>query len=285
MTERICRYKMPDNSFGYGHNKDTNPSQRDFILHNHSEYEILIFLKGNAEFIVEGNIYELSPMDIIITRPDEMHHILLTNHKVYERIVFHIDASFFENEEYKKYLEIFLNRKSGEGNLIRKETAKSAEVFDTVVRLEKYMKEPEKDNSLVIRCVMTELLHQLNNMKFSDGKVQNQTVKNVISYINEHLGEDLNLDLLSSEFFVSKHHLCRCFKSCTGFTVNRYITYRRIMMVKELHQNGKNLSEASSEAGFSGYSNFYKAYVKETGYSPTVGMSGNDTNSMLNEYK
>ncbi len=284
MLERICKYKMPDNSFGYGHNKDINPSQRDFILHNHSEYEILIFLKGNAEFIVEGNVYELSPMDIIITRPDEMHYIQLTNYKVYERIVFHIDASFFENAEYKKYLEIFLNRKSGEGNLIRKETAKSAEVFDTIVRLEKYMKETEKDNSLVIRCVMTELLHQLNNMKFSDGKVQNQTVKNVISYINEHLGEDLNLDLLAGEFFVSKHHLCRCFKTCTGFTVNRYITYRRIMMVKELHRKGKSLSEASNEAGFSGYSNFYKAYVKETGYSPTVGMSSNDTNSMLNAY-
>ncbi len=284
MLERICQYKMSDNSFGYTHSKDIKPSQKDFILHNHSEYEILIFLKGNAEFIVEGNVYELSPMDIIITRPDEMHYILLTNYKVYERIVFHIDASFFENAEYKKYLEIFLNRKSGEGNLIRKETAKSAEVFDTIVRLEKYMKETEKDNSLVIRCVMTELLHQLNNMKFSDGKVQNQTVKNVISYINEHLGEDLNLDLLAGEFFVSKHHLCRCFKTCTGFTVNRYITYRRIMMVKELHRKGKSLSEASNEAGFSGYSNFYKAYVKETGYSPTVGMSSNDTNSMLNAY-
>ena len=283
MLERICKYKMPDKSFGYVHSKDTPPRQQDFILHNHREYEILIFLKGNAEFIVEGNVYELSPMDIIITRPDEMHYILLTNSKVYERIVFHIDASFFENVEYKKYLEIFLNRKSGEGNLIKKETAKSAEVFDTIVRLENYMREEEKDNSLVIRCVMTELLHQLNNMKFSDGRVQNQTVKNVINYINEHLGEDLSLDLLANEFFVSKHHLCRSFKICTGFTVNRYITYRRIMLTKELHRNGKSLSEASSEAGFSDYSNFYRAYVKETGYSPTAGMGGTNMKSMLDK--
>ena len=284
MFERICSYKMPDNSFGYGHNKDINPSQKNFILHNHAEYEILVFLKGNAEFIVEGNVYELSPMDIIITRPDEMHYILLTNSKVYERIVFHIDASFLEHPEYKKYLEIFLNRKRGEGNLIKKETAKSSEIFDIILRLEKYMKETNSDNSLVIRCVMTELLHQLNNMKFSDGKVQNQTVKNVINYINEHLGEDLNLDLLASEFFVSKHHLCRSFKLCTGFTVNRYITYRRIMLVKELHRKGMSLSAASSAAGFSDYSNFYRAYVKETGYSPTAGMSGIDIKSMLSEY-
>jgi len=275
---------MPDNSFGYGHNKDINPSQKNFLLHNHSEYEILIFLKGDAEFIVEGNIYELNPMDIIITRPDEMHYILLTTKQTYERIVFHIDASFFEKEEYKKYLEIFLNRKSGEGNLIKKDTAKNAEIYDTVLRLEKYIKETDKDNSLVIRCVMTELLHQLNSVKFSDGKVQNQTVKNVITYINDHLGDELSLDLLASEFYISKHHLCRSFKMCTGFTVNRYITYRRIMLTKELYRKGKSLSEASSEAGFTDYSNFYRAYVKETGYSPTAGMSGIDMKSMLSEY-
>jgi len=284
MFNRICKYKMPDNSFGYGHNKDINPSQKNFLLHNHSEYEILIFLKGDAEFIVEGNIYELNPMDIIITRPDEMHYILLTTKQTYERIVFHIDASFFEKEEYKKYLEIFLNRKSGEGNLIKKDTAKNAEIYDTVLRLEKYIKETDKDNSLVIRCVMTELLHQLNSVKFSDGKVQNQTVKNVITYINDHLGDELSLDLLASEFYISKHHLCRSFKMCTGFTVNRYITYRRIMLTKELYRKGKSLSEASSEAGFTDYSNFYRAYVKETGYSPTAGMSGSDMKSMLSDY-
>jgi len=284
MFNRICKYKMPDNSFGYGHNKDINPSQKNFLLHNHSEYEILIFLKGDAEFIVEGNIYELNPMDIIITRPDEMHYILLTTKQTYERIVFHIDASFFENVEYKKYLEIFLNRKSGEGNLIKKDTAKNAEIYDTVLRLEKYIKETDKDNSLVIRCVMTELLHQLNSVKFSDGKVQNQTVKNVITYINDHLGDELSLDLLASEFYISKHHLCRSFKMCTGFTVNRYITYRRIMLTKELYRKGKSLSEASSEAGFTDYSNFYRAYVKETGYSPTAGMSGSDMKSMLSDY-
>ena len=39
-------------------------------------------------------------------------------------------------------------------------------------------------------------------------------------------------------------------------------------MVRELEKEGKTISEAASIAGFSSYSSFYRAYVKEYGCSP-----------------
>lgn len=275
MHRVICVRTAPDKSFSYIHKRDSNPEQIDFRLHTHNGYEILIFLKGEADFIVEGSVYSLRPMDIVLTRRDEMHQLVNTSRKQYERIVINLDESFFHNAQCGQYTEIFLNRKSGEGNLIEREAVKKAEIFDTLLRLEKYMKPNTKKNEIVIRCILTEFLHQLNELKASgNGVVQNETVKKVLVYINGNLREELSLDFLAEHFFISKYHLCRCFRQCTGFTVNQYITYRRLMLVRDLHRAGKSLSAASTEAGFASYSNFYKAYVRETGYPPSEGLSG-----------
>lgn len=275
MVNVICAKNSSDRSFSYTHKKDNNTENIKFKLHNHIGYEILVFLKGDADFIVEGNSYALKPMDIILTRNDEMHRILNTSHRTYERIVIHLQDSFFSDPMASQYTEIFLNRKAGESNLIERDAVKKSGIFDILLRIEKYVKEQNPQNELVIRCALTELLHQLNELKTSGGIVQNETVKNIIEYINSHLRDDLTLDSLAEKFYISKYYLCRCFKQFTGFTVNRYITHRRIMLVRELHREGKSLSAASSEAGFSNYSNFYKAYVNETGYPPSEGLSGN----------
>lgn len=275
MVNVLCAKNASDRSFSYTHKKDNNPGRINFKLHNHIGYEILVFLKGDADFIVEGNCYELKPMDIILTRKDEMHRILNTSHRDYERIVIHLQDSFFTDPLAAQYTDIFLNRKAGESNLIEREAVKKSEIFDIILRIEKYAKQKKRQNELVIRCALMELLHQLNELKTSGGTVQNETVKSIIEYINSHLRDELTLDVLAEKFYISKYYLCRCFKQFTGFTVNRYITHRRIMLVRELHRNGKSLSAASSEAGFSSYSNFYKAYVNETGYTPSEGLSGN----------
>lgn len=237
--------------------------------HHHSGYEIYILLKGTAVFMVEGTSYPLRPMDIIITRSDEMHEITYGTGNDYERVVIHFEDLFFKNADCEHYTEIFNNRKIGEGNLIDHDSVKKSELFDTLIRLEKYIKLEGTNNEPVIKGVLVEFLHQLNEFKTSGGLIKSETVKNILEYINANISDNLMLDSLAERFFISKYHLCRNFKKYTGFTVNQYITYRRIMRVRDLYREGKNLSDASLEAGFSSYSNFYKAYVKETGHAPS----------------
>lgn len=111
---------------------------------------------------------------------------------------------------------------------------------------------------------------------FSDPKTaerkQNSTVCNVIDYINRNLGGDLSLNHLSETFFVSKYHLCRIFRAHTGDTINGFITKKRLLLVQELCRGGETISSACVAAGFSGYSMFYKAYVKMHSQPPKTGL-------------
>ena len=49
-----------NNSFGIVHDIDEKPNNINFQLHNHDDiYEIVLLLKGDCEFFVEGDSYKL----------------------------------------------------------------------------------------------------------------------------------------------------------------------------------------------------------------------------------
>lgn len=268
MEKLLCAMYAEDESFTYEH-KNHKEKGVTYKPHRHSGYEIFILLKGEVVFMVEGTGYPLRPMDIIITRSDEIHEVSYDEATEYDRVVIHLEDSFFDVAACSHYTATFNNRKSGENNLIDRDSVKKSEIFDTLSRLENYVKLKGTNNEPVVRAVLIELLHQLNEFKTSDGLIKSETVKNIIDYINANIAENLYLDQLADMFFISKYHLCRSFKKYTGLTVNQYVIYRRLMLVRDLRAQGKTLSNASQEAGFSSYSNFYKAYTKETGHAPS----------------
>lgn len=258
---------FPGRTFGIVYDNDETPSKLILPLHNHDDvYEIVLLLNGDCEFYVEGNKYSLRPRDIVFTRPFELHKMAFVSEKNYERIILYIHSDYFKLYHCEKYLDIFQNRPLGTGNIIPYDTADRA-IRDCMRRLLEYGDNGEYD---LAGHIVYEFLHLINSYKNTTNnfKVKNDSVRNIIMYINDNLSENLNLDVLSSEFFISKHYMCKIFKANTGYTINQYINYKRILLVQELHRSGETLIQASLNAGFNSYANFYKTYVKQTGTSP-----------------
>ena len=59
---------MPEYTITASHTVSAVPKQKDFIMHTHDTYEILIFLRGDASYSVEGSIYSLKSGDIMLMR-------------------------------------------------------------------------------------------------------------------------------------------------------------------------------------------------------------------------
>lgn len=90
----------------------------------------------------------------------------------------------------------------------------------------------------------------------------------ILDYIQENLSEQLNLDQIASVFFISKHYLCRIFKSATGFSVMEYIIHNRILRARQLLQEGYSVQRAGELSGFSDNSHFIRTFGNLTGMSP-----------------
>ncbi len=90
----------------------------------------------------------------------------------------------------------------------------------------------------------------------------------VFRYIHDHITEDLTLEVLEKEFYVSRSHLIREFKKRTGQTVHSYIVRARLDMCRSYIEQGYSITEVYRKGGFGGYNHFFKAFRKAYGMTP-----------------
>ena len=96
-----------------------------------------------------------------------------------------------------------------------------------------------------------------------------QKMYEVSSFIHAHYDEDISLDSLSEQFFISSSYLSREFKQVTGFNLSNYIQLTRIKNAQyRLVSSNDKISLIAQECGFSSFSQFNRVFNKITGTSP-----------------
>lgn len=246
------------------------PTNFQFNLHCHNDYEIFLFLEGDAKYIVEEKNYTLEPGDIIIIRKHEMHRIYHNSPARYQRCVLMVAPEFFREHGCQEYEAQFLRPHAGTENKIAAETVRSSGLFDAFARYRRYSEEygMAKDSPVLISAII-EILFLINQISiFSASDITGSSMRSVLLYLNNRYTDDICLDMLADKFFLSKYYLCRAFRKATGLTVHEYICRKRLALVRDLAAEGKSIGEAALMAGFRDYSSFYRAYVKEFGCSP-----------------
>ena len=72
-------------------------SLSDVEVHHHDFFEVYLFLSGQVEYRVEGQLYHPQPGDLILINPMELHQpILHPGKQPYERIVLWISKAYLE---------------------------------------------------------------------------------------------------------------------------------------------------------------------------------------------
>lgn len=231
--------------------KKAQPKQSDFKMHTHDHYEILLFLSGDADYAVEGNVYRLHSGDMLIMKKSEAHHLVLRSDATYERMVVHF------NVDDRAVTAMFDSKPLGKNNLY-----KAAEVNERWVYYLDRICTHGQDFYLI------PLLYELAERGLPESEGTQDRAHRIIEYINEHLEGELTLDELCQKFYVSKTHLNRIFKKTTGTTVWNYITVKRLFLAKKLIADGTRPTDAYEKAGFGDYTAFFKAYKKQFGESP-----------------
>lgn len=101
-------------------------------------------------------------------------------------------------------------------------------------------------------------------------KPQNVNLNDGLHYIEEHLDEDINIEMLADISGYAYHHFCHLFKICTGFTPKNYIITRRLHRASQLLLEGVSLEEAAAVAGYgSAKDEFCRAFKRHFGLTTT----------------
>lgn len=97
----------------------------------------------------------------------------------------------------------------------------------------------------------------------------NDHIYKIITYIDEHVCEKINLSTVSSYINLSKEYISAFFKKEMNITLTDYINEKKLSIAKELILGSEmRLSHVASYVGFENYNYFSRVFKKHFGTSP-----------------
>lgn len=103
--------------------------------------------------------------------------------------------------------------------------------------------------------------HQMNS--------SDRLVNDAIAYIQNHIKENITVDLLANQFNVSNNYLYKSFIKVLHISPKDFIKKQRLALcIDMIISNAYTMEEIASELNFTSAIHFSKFIKKETGYSP-----------------
>lgn len=234
---------------------------KDDVSHLHDCCEVYVNLSGDVSFAIGSRVYPVTPGDVIITRPNELHHC-----------IYHSDCRHGHyclwmrpDEAYLPYFSCFFDRAPGEMNRISMDAAARDALIAAMERLA-----TDGFGSAGGMSALFFVLDTLERHRFDVGASGRlpEDLLTIIRHIDEHFAGDCSAAALEREFFISRSTLCRRFRSCLGTSPARYVEARRMTAAREMLESGATVQDTVARCGFSDYSHFISAFRRQFGITP-----------------
>lgn len=257
------------------HLKDNSGKQYEY--HYHEFYKILLCISGNVTYNIEGRSYRLKPYDIVLVNRNDIHCPEVMQGEDYERIIFYISKEYMDKHATSEYYlarPFHLARKE-QSDVLRFPAMTNTKLMEVAGRIEENADSSAYACKLYANVLFMEFMILLNRACdetkdcFSHNITYNQKMIDILSYINEHLSEDLTIDELAEHFYISKYHMMRQFKEETGYTMHQYITEKRVLAARNMMLAGVSATKACFECGFKDYSTFLRAFKSRMAKRPS----------------
>lgn len=249
-----------------------------FEYHHHDFSKIIILIDGDLTYYIEGKAYILKPWDILFVNKNEIHKPVVNPNKYYERIVIWLNPDFMAkyaqgNNNLLKCFEVAIKNNY---NLLRL-NMKSIEIIKNLIQdIQNCNNSNEFGSEILKESLFVQLMVLMNRLFLNSDKNRDiediqydKTIEGVLNYINSNLENDLSIDTIASEFFISKYYLMRKFKNQIGSSIHNYVVQKRLILARSLISDGLSMSSVCSRCGFNDYSSFVRAFKKVYGVSPS----------------
>ena len=262
-----------DEDFHFFHIKSSE--KLEIPYHYHDFHKLILVLKGNAKYYIEGLEYELMPFDFVLVNRYLIHRPQVEDVKEdYDRIILYLKDDFLKSFGL---LDSFDKAKELKSYVVRFSAGISADIFNLFSAIETDIRKENTEyaGKLLTRIDLLRALISFNkaciaeDFGFKPEARYNRKVIELIGYIGDNLSENLSIDLLADKFYMSKYHMMRIFKNETGYSIHQYITEKRILLAKTYILGGMPATTACLECGFKDYSSFSRAFKNQLGILPS----------------
>ena len=140
------------------------------------------------------------------------------------------------------------------------------ELITAIQNIIRYNEEPTDDTDILTAQQIVNILTLICTESNDKNELLSDKLKNILHYLDEHYTENISLDRLAEQFFISKYYLSREFKKEFGTTIIQYVLAKKITNAKELlRYSNSSIEEIAHLCGIDDASYFNKIFKKMEG--------------------
>ncbi len=245
-------------------------SDTDRILHDHSFFEVFYLLDGTIEHTLNGVTAKLHAGDMLFLKPEDQHIFLRTangicKHRdiIFRKSFFRTVCNYLSPELYEDFMADRVPK------IFHLSTAKMNELESLLDRTNAIPLSELSLKTAAIRTVAAQVLGLLVSAQIDSCMNYPSWLQELLQRFNDPAMICGGLELILSDTFYTKEHMCRVFKQVFGVTMTEYLNNRRLEMAAEqLAYTQQQVSAISLGLGFSSVSYFNKIFKLKYGYTP-----------------
>lgn len=249
-------------------------------LHWHDELQISIVTKGSVEFIVGEKSYILKNGQAIFINTQRIHMAKSVGDEdcIYHSINF--DAKLLKmfpgSIIEQKYIEPVLTAENlnsiefyGNSQWEKDILEHIGDIINADVIKQKGYELKIYISLLNFWLLLVENENDIFSKKTEPKPINEQRVKDVLSFIHRNYGQKITLQDIADSVFVSKGECCRFFKKSVKMSPYDYlINYRINESMKLLKGSNSSILDIAERVGFNNVSHYIQIFRKKTGLTP-----------------
>ncbi len=249
--------------------------QNKIDSHYHEFHKILFLISGGGGYFIAGKRYALAPGDLVLIGKHEIHRPDFTPNVKNERIILYISPEFLEatSSSSCRLSQCFTKECD---HVLRPDEKRRKFLHSILSDVERELSADRFGSEILSSSMLLHLLVEIARNLF-DQKIQkpspvlpkSKCMQELLTYLDTHLTEDLTIEKLAEKFYISRFHMMRRFREETGTTIHAYLSEHRLLLARDLIENGSPATQVCFQCGFGSYSSFSRAYTKFFGTTPT----------------
>ncbi len=250
--------------------------------HWHSELELIMVEKGRIKLYVGSRQFLLEEGTGAFVNADILHTAKAADEKqgaLIHSIVFHprLIGGLEDSIYWEKYLYPLINNSEYSVQLLSGNIDWQKVILERLQQAWVEIAVDKHGYEFRVRNELSEILLQLCDHQHQENilipqKVRRneQRMKQMLRYIQDHYFEMILLEDIAESVTISKSECLRCFREILGITPLRYVNqYRLLVAAQKLTETDWQISEIGDGCGFKEMGYFAAQFKKKYGMTPT----------------
>lgn len=250
------------------------------VVHWHNNMEIIQLFDSTEKFIIDSEIIEAEPGDLIVIKEHAIHNYLIKK-TTYMRITQFHPSILLNVKPHRKQIKSLI--KASEIDSIAGLREKLDMLFSLMDK--EHCTALSSDNLYLkhITIALYSLLaeHFSENETHHPKKREQEDFYRLTEYVNSNFKENINTTNIGHDLFISRNYATKLFVKYAGMTLTDYIRLLRVNYATQLMNEGLSITEAALESGFQCIRTFNSAFKKEFGITPVEFKRNPDSNNLL----